>query len=85
MTSLSEGARPEVVVEVIDLEDDLVVKLREELDSTNASQLEEALFSCLVGEDPVTFVFDMAELGFIDSSGLAVALRGGAGALLVGP
>jgi len=72
------GSAPKLVVELDDRPDEIRVRLHGELDLTNADQLETLLLARFEREGPAALVFDMTELGFVDSSGLAVLLRAAA-------
>lgn len=52
-----------------------VVRLAGELDLSSISELETLLGPLLARPDVDEIVFDMADLGFIDSSGLAVLVK----------
>lgn len=52
-----------------------VVRLRGELDLSSVTELENRLAPVLARVDLRTVVFDLAELTFIDSSGLAVLVK----------
>jgi anti-sigma B factor antagonist len=54
-----------------------VVRLGGELDSSNTAKLEEALAPIIAGR-PQRLVFDLSQLRFMDSAGIAVLLRAAA-------
>jgi anti-sigma B factor antagonist len=68
----SDGA---LTVGVEDADRRAIVRLAGELDLSSISGLEVLLDPLLVRSDLDEIVFDLADLGFIDSSGLAVLVK----------
>jgi stage II sporulation protein AA (anti-sigma F factor antagonist) len=50
-----------------------IVTLRGELDSSNAASLETAVAS-IAAQHPQRLIFDLSDLGFMDSAGIAVLI-----------
>lgn len=75
MGGVSEGSMPGATVEVVKHPDELLVKLGGEIDLTNIGALEAPIAPFLDDPDVQKVVFDMADLGFMDSSAIAVLLR----------
>jgi len=70
------GAHLEVTVDT-GAEDDVLVVLTGELDLSNVDALA-ALVDPLVASTPDRLIFDLHELAFLDSSGIALLLRAAA-------
>jgi anti-sigma B factor antagonist len=65
-----------IAIESSQREDRVVIGLGGELDLSNADQLEAAIQAALRDKAPhQTLIFDLADLRFMDSSGLAVLIR----------
>lgn len=69
-----EDDSPELRIELEDNGAGTTVVLGGELDLSNADQLESTLQD-LTKEAPVALEFDLADLDFMDSSGIAVLIR----------
>lgn len=75
MAPPDEDTAPHVEVEIHESPGEIVVSLRGELDFTNADEVERKVFARLEPAGAVSLVFEVAELIFVDSSGLAAMLR----------
>lgn len=75
MEGVNEPMEPELSVEVDERGGEVAVRIRGELDLTNAGQLERAIEPLFARVSLDRLVFDLAELRFMDSSGIAVLLR----------
>jgi anti-sigma B factor antagonist len=78
MAPLDKGAAPDVEVDIDERPGEIVVTLRGELDCTNVAEVEDKLSARLDPARSVSLVFEVAELSFVDSSGLAAMLRAAA-------
>lgn len=72
------GERPSTSFDVEVAGGVATVTLRGELDLTTAPELERVVGGSLNDDSVHTFVFDMSNLAFMDSSGLAVLLQAAA-------
>jgi len=73
MAELEEGAS-DASIECADDSDPRLIRIRGEVDMSNVVTVESDLTGALAGRPP-RVVFDLSELQFIDSSGIAVLLR----------
>jgi anti-sigma B factor antagonist len=74
MAELDEGASHATVDRSLDTAGSPVIAIAGEVDMSNVASIEAAL-EALLAERPARLVFDLSELSFIDSSGIAVLLR----------
>lgn len=75
MKSVDDKAQARPAVEVDEGTDEVLITLRGELDLSNIAELESAVVPLLERPSAGRFVFELSELGFIDSTGIAVLLR----------
>lgn len=74
MAEVEDGASRATVEREPDSSGEPVVKIRGEVDMSNVVTVENDITSALAGRPP-RVVFDLSQLDFIDSSGIAVLLR----------
>jgi anti-sigma B factor antagonist len=74
MAELEENGASNASVECAQDSDPRLIRIRGEVDMSNVVTVETDLSGALAGR-PSRVVFDLSELSFIDSSGIAVLLR----------
>ncbi len=75
MEGIAAPGDPDLSVEIEEADGEVVVRVEGEIDTTSAERLEDALRPVLDRSAPPALVFDLAQLAFMDSSGIAVLLR----------
>jgi anti-sigma B factor antagonist len=74
MAELDDGVSHATIERLLDASPEPVISIRGEIDMSNVTVVEAQLDAALNGR-PGRAVFDVSELTFIDSSGIAVLLR----------
>jgi anti-sigma B factor antagonist len=74
MGSVEADSRPPLTIEVSAHGRAMVVNLSGELDLSNVATLQECLDEAL-RSDPEELVFDLADLSFLDSSGIGLIIK----------